>query len=539
MRLPNLAYSDGIRKTRQVKFGGMNHTRGAKDGEIWSMKNMTSDHHPVMSTREKRYLYRKLENPGGLFVWDKLCWVDGETFYYDGEAKGTVTAGEKTFSALGAFVVILPDKCYYNTITGEFGSMEAKWAGEMLTFKDGLLYEEEAAANAIVCEGTDWAQYFKVGDAVTISGCTTEPKNNQSIIIRAIDGDTLYFYENSFTLPEEKEYQESGALSISRSVPDLKWICENENRLWGCDGTTIYASKLGDIFNWKVYDGLSSDAWAIEPGSMGYFCGAISFRGYPTFFKSEEISKIYGSIPSNFQVMASATLGLEEGSGRSLAIAGETLFYLSRSGVAGYTGGIPQPVCKVFGTEKFRDAVAGSDGLKYYVSMTGEDGETWLYVYDTQRGMWHREDQTRATHFAYWDGNLYMLNDKGEIWTVGNTAGVPDGAQEEATIPWEIEFSDFMENDPNKKGVGKLQVRLELEKDATFEVWMQFDSDGNWHLVKSLVGTAPKRSYYLPLVPRRCDHYRVRLQGTGMCRVYSVAREYYPGSEYKSTRGRN
>lgn len=533
MQLPNMRYSDGIKKGKQVKFGGLNHTRGAKDGEIWNMENMTSDHHPVMSTREKRWLYRKLENPGGLFVWDKLCWVDGETFYYDGEAKGSVAAGQKTFSALGAYVVILPDKAYYNTITGEFGSLEATWTGEKLTFTDGMLYEEEASANAIYCEGADWGQYFRAGDAVTISGCTTEPKNNQSIIIREIDGDRMYFYEYSFTLPEDAEYQEEGALSIARKVPDLKWVCENENRLWGCTDTTIYASKLGDIFNWEVYDGLSSDSWAIEPGTTGYFYGGISFRGYPTFFKTEHISKIYGSIPSNFQVMGSATLGVQEGSGRSFAIAGETLFYLSRSGVVAYTGGIPQPVCKVFGTEKFRDAVGGSDGLKYYVSMTGEDGETWLYAYDTQKGLWHREDKTRATHFAYWDGNLYMLNDKGEIWTVGNTANPPAGATEEEDVPWSIEFSDFYENDPNKKGVSKLQIRMELEKGATFEVWMQFDSDGIWREIKTLVGTDPKRSYYLPLIPRRCDHYRVKLQGKGMCNVHSMAREFYSGSPFK------
>jgi hypothetical protein len=40
-----------------------------------------------------------------------------------------------------------------------------------------------------------------------------------------------------------------------------------------------------------------------------------------------------------------------------------------------------------------------------------------------------------------------------------------------------------------------------------------------------------KRSYYLPIVPRRGDHYRIKIEGTGGCRVYSLAREYYIGSE--------
>lgn len=538
MRLPNLKYADSIRKAKQVKFTGMNHSEGARDGDIWDMQNMTSDHHPVLSTREKRYLYRKLNAPGGIGCWDKLYWVDGDKFYYDGEEKGTVAPGEKSFGALGAYVVILPDKCWYNILTGEFGSLEAKWTGKTLTFTNGLLYDEEADANTILCEGVNWADYFKEGDAVTISGCTKQEKNNQTIIIRAIDGDKLYFYEYSFTLEENKEYQETGELTIARTVPDLKVIFENENRLWGCTDTTIYCSKLGDIFNWNVYDGLESDAYAVEPGSTGFITGGISYRGYPVSFKEEHIYKIYGSVPSNFQVMGTASLGLAAGSGRSLAVAGETLFYLSRSGIMAYTGGIPQPIGKPFGTERFKNAVAGSDGLKYYVSMQGEDEQWWLYVYDTQRGMWHKEDQTHATHFTYWNGNLYCLNDKGEIWILGNVHEPPEGATPEEDFAWCVEFADFEEGDPNKKGVGKLQIRMELDEGAHFEAQIQYESNGTWATVKRLEGEDPKRSYYMPIVPRRCDHYRVKLTGKGGCRIYSMAREFYSGSELR-TYGRN
>lgn len=59
--------------------------------------------------------------------------------------------------------------------------------------------------------------------------------------------------------------------------------------------------------------------------------------------------------------MGSATLGLAAGCNKSLAVAGEVLFYLSRSGVMAYTGGIPQPMGAAFGTKRFKNAVAGSD----------------------------------------------------------------------------------------------------------------------------------------------------------------------------------
>ena len=39
-----------------------------------------------------------------------------------------------------------------------------------------------------------------------------------------------------------------------------------------------------------------------------------------------------------------------------------------------------------------------------------------------------------------------------------------------------------------------------------------------------------KRSYYLAIIPRRADHYRLKLTGKGGCRVYSLTREISIGS---------
>lgn len=540
MKLPSMRYGSGIGKSKQIGFGGLNHTVGAGDGELWDMRNLTSDHYPVLSSRAPRWLCRTFEAPGGLFCWDGLCWVDGTAFCFDGEEKGQVTQGDKTFATLGAYILIFPDKCYYNVDTGEFGSLESRWSGVALTFEDGLLYGEAATANAIRCDGVNWADYFNAGDAVTIAGCTTNPGNNMSIIIRAMDEDKLYFYENSFTLAEDGAgYTEEGELTIERTVPDLKFLCENENRLWGCTDNTIYACKLGDVFNWNVYDGLDTDAWAVDTGSAGVFTGCVSYGGFPIFFKEDHVYKVYGSMPSNFEVMGSATMGLAAGSGRSMAIAGETLFYLSRNGIMAYTGGIPQPVGAVFGTKRFRNAVGGSDGLKYYVSMEDEQGIWGLYVYDTQRGLWHKEDDSHVTHFVKREGDLYFLDAQGRLWLTGHAQQVPDGAVQEDDVTWSAEFADFTEEDPNKKGVSKIQIRLELDDGAAVQVWLMFDSDDIWHQVKAASGEGAKRSYYLPIIPRRADHYRLKLTGNGGCRIFSLAREYYAGSEHRSKGVRN
>lgn len=501
MKLPEVPYADGIGKRGQLQFYGLDHNLGAGDGGLWDMQNLTSDYYPVLSTRAKRKIYKNLVSPGGLFAWDALAWVEGTAFYYGGVKKGNVTAGEKRFAAIGAYIIILPDKKYYNTVSGEFGSLESTWSGASLTFTNGKLYEEAAEANTIQCSGVAWSDYFKAGDAVTIAGCTKHTENNKTPVIREINGDKMYFYENVFKLDGDNgttEYTETGNLMVRRTVPDLEYLCENENRLWGCDGRTIYASKLGDPFNWNVFEGLETDSYAVDTGSGG-----------------------------------------------SLAIAGERLLYLSSSGVMIYSGGIPQSLHDAFGMTRLRGGRAGSDGLKYYLSAQDEAGEWKLYVYDTRKGMWHIEDKTHATHFCRYQGNTYFLTAEGEITLTGNILDAPESCTDEEDFTWFAETGDFTEKgssqstsyDGVKKSIAKLWVRIEVAAGAEAKVLMQFDSDGKWVQAGQTLKPERKRSYYLPIVPRRADHYRIRIEGKGECRVYSMNREYYAGSELKSTRG--
>lgn len=541
MKLPSMTYSNGMSSATQTAFGGLNHTPGAGDGELYHMENLTGADYPLISSRPPRWKVRTLTQPGGLFAHTKLCWVDENGFWYDGERKGDVTAGEKQFAALGAYLLIWPDKAYYNTQTGAFGSLESAWTGTGLSFQNGTIYEKEAQANTIQVPGVNWGDYFKKGDAVTISGCTVHPENNKSLVIRDIQEDKLVFYEYSFVLNGEKgdeAYTETGTVTISRTLPNLDFVCENENRVWGCKGNTIYCSKLGDPFNWNVFDGLATDAYAVDTGSAGNFTGCVSYLGYPIFFKEDHIYKVYGTMPSNFQVMGTSTLGVMAGCGKSLAVAGEVLFYVSRAGVMAYSGGVPQCVSRALGNQRLGQAAAGAEGLRYYLSAQGEDEGWHLLVYDTQTKLWHREDETQATHFAFHGGILYLLNQSGEIWTVGDVAQPPAEAEQEPQVTWEAEFADFTDGSPDKKGLFRLHIRLEVEEGGQVQAWAQVDSDGEWHPMGQPIGPTPKRSFQLPMIIRRGDHYRLKLTGTGRCRIYSITRERYGGSAYNATPGR-
>lgn len=562
MKLPAMVYSDGIRKHKQVKFGGLNHARGAEDGELYDMRNLCSDDYPVLSVRPKRHLIGKVEKPNGLFYWKGLMWVDGTDLYFEGKVVGQVADSKKTFGALGPYIVILPDKVCYHVETRKLEPMGARWvhtSGHIRIIDaykrwgDHQAYVDHEHCSALCVRvypnvastssenpAPDFSKIFRIGDAVRITAGSLSVVAVIRGFYRQIEADTGYdeagnrYFGSSQIIFDDEALRDLfgiGSAIIEREVPDLKYLCEDGNRLWGCTGDTIHASKLGDPFNWNVFDLLETDSWALTPASSGEFTGCINYQGYPTFFKEDRLYKVYGALPSAFSVVDSPCLGVAAGCSDTLALAWGSLFYLGTNGPMIYTGSLPRPVGQELGNTRFIGGSAGSDGLKYYASLTDPAGGCKLYVYDVQRGLWHIEDELAALNLCRVEGDLYCMDANGCIWILGAAKAVPEDAAEEGAVNWGAEFSDFTHDDPNHKGVSKLQLRLGLEKGSCMTVKIQFDSDGVWRTVRTLTGDGSKRSFYLPIVPRRCDHYRLRLEGTGRASVYSLVRETYTGSE--------
>ena len=156
--LPELVHADGIRKQTMLSFGGYNHNLTIREGDCYDQTNLSSERAPVLSPRSPRYHVRKLTTPNGLFAQDGLFLVDGTTFYAGDTEKGTVTDSPKRFASLGAYIIILPDKVYYNRLTGEFGTLEAKCTDMAVTLKDGTYAGETAKGNTIYQKDYAWKE---------------------------------------------------------------------------------------------------------------------------------------------------------------------------------------------------------------------------------------------------------------------------------------------------------------------------------------------------------------------------------------------
>lgn len=539
-----MRYSRGFRETVQDVFGGMDRRAAVPDGTIHTSFNMCAGRYPALTTRQRRGQHAIVENPTGFFARDCLCWtadevvdgtVKGGVLTIDGKAVARLEAGPKIIVGIQKKLCIWPDKVIYDRDEGELTRMEANWEGDAI-FCNGTYAGEPALANTITVAG-DQTALFRGGDgvAVTAGGKTYGAFVIQEISYRAETQKTeLRFLEETWReILVEGEGQPDSvtmAVKIQRRVPDLEGVFEHHNRIWGWHGGTICCCKIGDPTNWESFNGDATDSWELVTGSEGDVTGGISYGGRPVLFKENRIIRIYGDYPIQFSTSETESLGVEKGSAGSLAIAGDTLYYKSPAGIMAYTGGYPYSVGEALGEEIYKNAVAGSDGVRYYISMENGSGDYEVYCFDTRYRVWHMENGLRLVGLG-WHGELYALEERGAVWILGSRRTQSPG---EDSFVTKVEFADFTAGTGRKKAASRLVMRIELEQYTELEIFVRYDSRGEWIKLKTLKGEFVKGQTEIVIPLRRCDHYRIRLEGTGLgssgWTLHSLTQEKYIGS---------
>ena len=515
-----------------IEFKGYDVQNVIDPGSMRDMKNMSSDEYPCLYQRRPRKTVSDIyNNPSAILPRDdKLAVCDATSFWYDEEIIFDFESdyeGERIMQAINTRIVIWPDKMFYNTETGEYGSLAAEVHPASVTFSRDATTHETCAEFTL--DTGDTLEAFKKGDAITFSGMSTsvtdfetgEDNNIQNAIIEKINyaENKMWFAEGVIHYPtsDYADFTDTGETSLGftilREVPDLDFILEYNNRLYGTKGNTIMASKLGDPTNWFCYGtGTADSSYAVDVSSDGDFTGIAPFPDHIVFFKENCIHKLYGYKPSNYQLITTMCLGLERGSHKSAVLVNGSLFYKSREGIMIYTGSVPYLISQNFGRKRFDSVAAGTDYVKYYVSMRDIDRNKWcLFVYDIDRALWHLEDDTHALGFAHVGRELmYSDSDKGQIMAV-----YADDADEEGPIEWYARFGEYDE-------YSKIEMRLKMEEHSQLNVWISVDG-GAWERVYHL-DTFFKRTVEMPIIPRRCDKFEILLAGEGYVKIESMVR---------------
>lgn len=630
-------------------FGGYDHQLKIPDGEWYDTWNLTTDFAPMLANRKPRgdvgrQAIAMIEKKAMAYIG-----TDG-TLYFNWLPTGLtgLAIGEKQMVSMGAYIVIFPDKKYINTENlSDYGSLEAHFTPSSATYQmtryDGtsvsanyvqaappddpqngqywidtsgethILKQWSAAQNDWISIETVYIKItfntmgqvpniFKELDGVSISGSSVDVNGDKAIYAlggQAASGDDpgeadwIMVTGLLDSIPDDPD----NAVHIDRNVPTLDYVCESQNRLWGCyygqvDGKTvneIYCCALGDFKNWRQYQGLSTDSWTGSVGSDGQWTGAVNYLGYPTFFKENRIHRVTISTEGAHRIDETVCRGVQKGSSKSLVVVNETLYYKSVKDVCAYQGGFPQGVSQALGNVNYGNAVAGAVNGKYYISMYREDGEPRLFVYDINKGIWILEDSLDVSCFARVDNELYACKPYsggigGDILTMlGSLPDIYWNATYSATAPVSPNAGDFwydtsdtpfvlkqwsgsawtevidprgMITDydwgaisgiqyyeyPENKRISRYNIRMRMEAGAYARVYLRYDKDAvgvestaaAWQLVAEVSAQEANIDHYvLPVRPHRCAHLQICIEGTGNVQIYSIAKILEVGSDYR------
>lgn len=533
-----------------------------------------------------------LRHPGGLFAKDALGYIaDGDITFAGIKHESNLrhaldgynrTEDEKQIISMGAYVCVFPDKYYFNTVdTDDCGYMEAHMTRTVRSYQmchiDGTPYENVRVSNEepkdengnvdytatwVSSDGTttvyyQWSyssktwvelntvytrinfthsgvnQAFKAMDGIDISGSSYEGINGSKVIYNLGEDYIVVIYPL-----EDEETGPADELNLDRTVPDLDFVCEAQNRLWGCkygfgaDGKAIneiYCCALGDFKNWNQFLGISTDSWVGSVGSDGQWTGAINYLGYPMFFKEDRIYAVNISTQGAHQITETVARGVQRGSHKSLKIVAETLFYKSRQDVCAFRGSFPESVSAALGDGYWTDAIGGANGSKYYLCMKN-NGVDECFSYDAAKGLWMHEGYMSVVDFVELDDSFYaIVRGEGDTFGLEDVNGAAEG-ETEGDMHWTAETGILYYAQPDHKYVTRFDIRLKGSIAASVKVEIEYDSSGEWEDNGTLEMPTTNTLVY-PVRPHRCDHMRIRLSGIGDVRILSLAKVLEVGTD--------
>lgn len=563
---------------RCLEFKGLNKRKVVEEGEMSDMKNLTSDDYPVLSPRKPR---GEMELPTGVVLplrimarYEKIALIarddeDQINFYFDGAKVPEVD--DLTYDS--QMVAINTKICFFPQKTCISVLQTATSASIVVGSYKSLEESATLSGTAVTISNTDCRitlpglKAFAYDDAINISGTLSYTSEGTaktmectvSCLIEEVIQDTAN-QTTELVLPRETfiELTGEGAASnpitltgeLSRTMPDLDYVMEWNNRLWGAssEDNTIYACKLGDPTNWQYYQGLSLDSYYAQQGTDGHWTGCAAHSSHAIFFKQNSMARIYGSSPSTWQISNMQCFGVEEGSDRSVVVINDSVFYKSKIGIMVYEGGTPYCISDKFNAT-FRNVVGATEGNKYYASIQSGDGFP-LMVLDIELGVWHKEDNARMIDACAIGNRLYFINHAGESIKCGEadaiaspwlpcghgaaTSGTvqivnPVNATEKASeMEWMAQFGPFDEFLENRKIYSRILMRLIRSAESSVKVYIS-ENEGPWELVNEF-DPATTGGDYIPIIPRRCDRYSIKIVGTGKCSIKSLTRKVRRGT---------
>ena len=330
-------------------------------------------------------------------------------------------------------------------------------------------------------------------------------------------------------------------LTITRAMPQIDYICEKDNRLWGVvnhqnnrvwdadtetwktfESRLIVASSLGMPDDFYDYNGAYSAAYAVAVASEGDFTGICPYGDSVLAWKEKRLCKVMGDAPATYSLNEYVVDGVQSGAHGTQVNISETLIYKGVNGIYAYAGGTPRLISSPFGERRYTAEAAGTDGERYFITLTDAAGNTHLHSYDVQRGLWLRESGDNAIGYADLPVGFCALLSDGMLRLM-------DSGADDPTLEWYAQFTPFYETLDGKKRYAKLLLRLELGAGAHVRVLERVDG-GLWKQI-GMIAVAAKNPVTVPVNIARGDKMEFRLEGNGACTILGIQRQFFMHSE--------
>lgn len=283
-------------------------------------------------------------------------------------------------------------------------------------------------------------------------------------------------YKTTYILKSDKSY----------AIPNADFISPWNNRIFGVDGTKIFASAAGSYVDYDLdtaddFDG--NNAWYSATQSGGDFTHICTYGGRPVAFKADMLYELYND-KNPFRIKEISRIGTFNGS--SVCEVNSTLFYASKDGIYAYGGSYPRSVSEGFidksklDAGRFTGCAAGTYDGRYLVRVpmnqdtvisNGHSYKKPILAFDTATGTWSVLSvfDNDISYFAECDGKFFAVLDSGEIYQINS--GNKD------KINWYFETPVITEGTADRKVLEKIQMLIKFHGSGSVKVSVKYDND--------------------------------------------------------------
>lgn len=504
-----------------------------------------------------------------------------------------MTEGSIWFDISGSTVVVKKYTSFgWESVPGVYTKIKGFVGQDLLIPAGGERKIEKIAAGDIttnqfyyqgtLLQSSNIANYIESGESGEAAVNALKSLYREHELIKR--GDNYLVYTG--IVPGKIKMNSGIAMIAYRFIPPMDYIVECNNRLWGCyygypvtdymiyedaretgekwqNGeleyvNEIYCTKLGDPKSWRNYSGISTAAWAASSGTDGPWTGATVFNGSPIFFKRHSMTKVYISSIGAHQTV---DYEIDGPASNYTGILNNVLYYAGRNGIYAYDGSQPAKISDAIGNIPFYECKIATSDRRLYAFVTSEEdfrreapdfwSNNFALEYDPSSRTWWRLSGNiwsewlggekypalilDVVNSTKWYGGLFISYHEGQLcfieppdikWPTTSWIRSDLGGP----VFWQAISGIQFYTTPDRKYIGRYSFRLELEEGSTFELEIEYDSSGEWIHCGSITGDR-HGCYTLPVVPRRCDHLRYRIYGTGPMKLFAITREFEGGTD--------